>query len=119
MPFQPGNKLAVGGNRDTAGRKPKSITTQQKILAEIGMAFIRKHAMPGLEAYLTLVNEHDPATVRHFIDRFLPAVQKIDLDIKGNLGKRVFNFILPEAKSEPVESKARAGFTFSVDGEIE
>jgi hypothetical protein len=93
--FQKGNKLSPGGKRKGAGRKPmfeKKVSEAAEIIAR---KYIERYIKPVLKAYVSLAGgrwvkyrnkktgkllwtefEADPATVRHYIERLIPAARQ-------------------------------------------
>lgn len=98
--FQKNNKLAKGGKRPGAGRPTREQKKIKQAVAEIVQAYIEKHIEPILKAYLELAGgrevkhynqqtgahiytefEVDGPTLRHWIDKVLPAAKQ-EIDIK-------------------------------------
>jgi hypothetical protein len=99
--FPKGHKLSKGGvkgnkggGRDSAKRKEV-----KRMVAEEVKAFIEKEVRPVLGIYKKIAmgvkrkrfnpktgaafleTEYDPATVRHWVDKFVPPIQRIELPI--------------------------------------
>ena len=91
MPFKRGHKLARGGKRTNAGRKPKTDVEIHKEAGVIAQEYIEAHIDPLLETYIGLaagvvverttpegvkefVLHVDPATTRHAVDKILPEI---------------------------------------------
>lgn len=102
--FPKGHKYAKGGKREGAGRLTKQQQEVKKLAAEMVRAYIEEHIKPVLESYFKLtqfrkVNHYDKdgnllfteevidaATVRHWIDKLVPAArQEIDIQTHGTV----------------------------------
>src|SRR5688500_10214878 len=95
MPFQPGNKLTVRRRNSRGGRPSKQRKEIQKAAREIARQYIDASVKPVMQTYFQLAHgrlvnkyhegkivgqefEADAATTRHFIDKILPTVTKIE-----------------------------------------
>lgn len=95
MPFEPGNKLGKGGARVRAGRKNNQHKAIQKAARQIAREYIEASVKPVMMTYFQLAHgrlvnkyhegkiigqefEADAATTRHFIDKILPTVQRVE-----------------------------------------
>ena len=104
MKFQNGNKLSRGGKKGNRGGRPSKFEKAVQEAAEVHMRkFIEQYVQPVLDTYLKLARGHlvtitrfnkkgekiitrklevDPATTRHYIERFIPAArQSMDLTV--------------------------------------
>ena len=120
MKFQKGHKLAKGGKRNPPGGRPtKQQQEVKKAVAKIALAYIEEHIEPVLKSYFKLTQgreiKHydqkgklvyteeiiDGSTVRHWIDKFVPAAkQQIEItgDFKHTVRQDVINRILGKGK---------------------
>lgn len=90
--FKKGNKLAKGGRRKGAGRKPDNFVQVQKAAADIAREYIEASVKPVMHTYFQLAHgrlvnkyhegqivgqefEADAPTTRHFIDKLLPEIK--------------------------------------------
>jgi hypothetical protein len=81
MKFQPGHKLAKGGARPGAGRKPKNHEVVKQAAAVLARQYIELHIEPVLKTYLDLAQSgNDSATTRHYVDKLLPNDHDTDRD---------------------------------------
>ena len=95
MPFQPGNKLTARRKNHNGGRPSKQRKEIQKAAREIARQYIDASVKPVMQTYFQLAHgrlvnkyhegkiigqefEADAATTRHFIDKILPTVTKIE-----------------------------------------
>ena len=78
--FKPGHKLARGGARPGAGRKPKSALEQMEYAKQVVLKEIGLHARPLVEKYLRMAGK-DPATLRHIMDKIIPPNPLVDLHL--------------------------------------
>lgn len=105
MKFQKGNKHGRHGKQPGAGRPTKQQQEVKKLVAEMGRAYIEKNVDPILKAYLQLAGgrkvkhynqqtgkyiytewEVDAPTLRHWIDKLVPAArQEIDIQTHGTV----------------------------------
>jgi hypothetical protein len=113
--FEKGHKLAKGGKRDGAGRKTNERKEAEKLVADIVREYTEKNLKPVLETYVGLAAgqvvefktkkgkkikfrlDVDPATTRHYIDKFLPAAKQ-QLDVTGGITIVRVNAFDPNAK---------------------
>ena len=98
------SRNAKGGKRKGAGRPTKQQQEVKKLAAEMARAYIEEHIKPVLESYFKLTQGRivshynrdghleyteeiiDAATVRHWIDKFVPAArQEIDIQTHGSV----------------------------------
>jgi len=122
MKFQKGHKLAKGGKRNPPGGRPtKQQQEVKKAAAKMAQAYIEEYIEPVLKSYFKLtqgreINHYDQkgnlvyteeiidsSTVRHWIDKFLPAAkQEIHFtgDVKHNIRQGVINRILGRENNE-------------------
>ncbi len=121
MKFKKGNKRAEGGKRKGAGRPTKQQQEVKKAVAEKVQAYIEEHVESVLKSDLKLtqgreINHYDQkgtlaykeeiidsATVRHWIDKFVPAAkQEIQVtgDFKFKIRQEVINKILGRETNE-------------------
>ncbi len=102
MAFKKGNKHGRHGKQPGAGRPTKLQQEVKKLVAEMARAYIEEHIKPVLESYFKLTQgreiKHydrdgkldyteeiiDGSTVRHWIDKFLPA-DKQDIHFTGDV----------------------------------
>jgi hypothetical protein len=115
MPFQKGNKFSKGGKPKNHGGRPTKEKKDTELRAQqIAHAYIEKHIKPVLRAYgklsfgrwvwhynqqtgekLYKEFEVDPTTVRHFIDKLLPAAKTtMAMELTGSLPDEIFQAIL-------------------------
>jgi hypothetical protein len=95
MPFQPGNKLTARRKNHNGGRPSNQKKEIQKAAREIARQYIDASVKPVMQTYFQLAHgrlvnkyhegkivgqefEADAATTRHFIDKILPTVTKIE-----------------------------------------
>lgn len=93
--FEPGNKLAKGGRREGAGRRPKVQADINKAAAQLARLYIAENIKPVLDNYKKLAMGwmerryspdgepysafcYDGATTRHFVDKVLPDENETD-----------------------------------------
>lgn len=116
MPFKKGNKLGRHGKQNPPGGRPTKLQQEvKKAVAKIAQAYIEEHIEPVLESYFKLTQgrkvKHydrdgkldyteeiiDGSTVRHWIDKFVPAArQEIQFtgDFKFKIRQEVIDRIL-------------------------
>ena len=115
MKFEKGNKRAKGGKRTPPGGRPtKRQQEVKKAVAKMAQAYIEEHIEPVLKSYFKLTQgrevKHyrdgkldyteeiiDGSTVRHWIDKFVPAArQEIHFtgDVKFKIRQEVIDRIL-------------------------
>ena len=99
MPFQPGNKLTAKRKNHNGGRPSNQKREIQKAAREIARDYIEASVKPVMMTYFQLAHgrlvnkyhegkvigqefEADAATTRHFIDKILPPVQKIQAQVE-------------------------------------
>lgn len=96
MKFQKGNRAASGGKRNPAGGRPtKEKREVERLVAEMTKKYLENHLKPVLDTYISLASgekvgkKHyklDPATCRHFIERFLgPAPRTLHVDLQDSI----------------------------------
>lgn len=104
MSFPKGHKFSPGGTKGNKGGRPSREKKRIKKAAEaLARQYIERHIKPVLLAYKQLAGgrkikhrsvdgkkvlytefEADPATTRHYIDKFMPAVRtEADVNVKG------------------------------------
>ncbi|MDH3444435.1 MAG: hypothetical protein OEN50_10960 [Deltaproteobacteria bacterium] len=124
--FPKGHKFAPGDARPGAGRKSrfrKTVEAEAKKLAE---DYIAAHIEPVLEAYFKLgagwyrrrfdkktgkyYQEYvppDAATSRHWIDKFIPPIQRLEATGKDGRPLVPVTVVTPDANAEWREQKGK------------
>lgn len=116
MPFAKGYdpNRARGGRRNPPGGRPtKEHQEAKKLAAELARSYLEKHLKPVLDTYLASAIgkkigaakcKIDPATTRHYVDRFVPPARASTM----NLGKSIED-ILEEIECDEAELGSDSG----------
>ena len=113
MAFEPDNKLHAKRKRRRGGRPTKQQLLEKqaqegalRLAAEMFKKWLEDRALPALQAYFALATgkgrKLDPATCRHFIERFVPPANRtVTLDLQKSAEDFYEKIVGEESERKP------------------
>ena len=114
MAFESGNNLARKRRNRRGGRPTRAQAEQKRVSAELTKKYLEEKLRPVLDTYFSLATGEkvgnkrlklDPATCRHYVERFIgPAQRSLVVDMQDTI-ESFFDKVVEEAGEGKEENK--------------